>query len=114
MPRWGAPQAPQGPDPRPDSGREDPPTAKTESNFSTCRLAQRLHTTEVVDEATIFSKVSPQSRHLYSKRGILDSSWQYNQPPGSLQGLKSAPVFGAAHTAAAFFLASLRASAKIP
>jgi hypothetical protein len=50
--------------------REEFATAKTESNLSIRGLPHSLHTTVLVAEGTILSKVVPQLRHLYSNSGI--------------------------------------------
>jgi len=73
IPRWAAPQEPQGPDSIADVERDDPPTANTDNNFSTLGLSHFLQATLVVEEGTIFSKVAPHSWHLYSKSGIRSS-----------------------------------------
>jgi hypothetical protein len=70
MPRCAAPQAPKGPGSNEAAGREDLPTANTDSIFSTLGLSHFVQATAVVEEGTIFSKVVPQSRHLYSNSGI--------------------------------------------
>jgi hypothetical protein len=55
------------------AGRDDPPTANTDNNFSTLALSHFLQATTVVEEETILSKIVPQSRHLYSNSGIPSS-----------------------------------------
>jgi hypothetical protein len=70
IPRWGAPQLPQGPVSCTAVAAEPPDTAKIESSFSTSGLSQLLQTTSVALELTIFSNLVPHSRHLYSKIGI--------------------------------------------
>jgi hypothetical protein len=71
-PRSAAPQAPQGPDSiaAAEAPRGAPPTAKTDSSFSTFGLAQLLQTTAVEDVGTIFSNAVPQASHLNSKSGM--------------------------------------------
>jgi hypothetical protein len=75
-PRSGAPHAPQGPgsNAADDALRGDPPTANTESSFSTRGLEQLLQTTLEEDVGTIFSNDVPQASHLNSKSGMGASS----------------------------------------
>jgi len=72
MPRWAAPQEPQGPGSNEleEALRGEPPTANTDNSFSTLGLEHFRHTTSVEDVGTIFSNVVPQSSHLYSNSGI--------------------------------------------
>jgi hypothetical protein len=73
IPRWAAPQAPQGPGSKEAAEGDDARTANTDSNFSTLGLSHFLHATAVVEEGTIFSKVVPHSRHLNSNSGMAAS-----------------------------------------
>ena len=82
MPRWAAPQAPHGPGSKAAADRDDDPTAKTDKSFSTFELSHFLQATLDLEEGTIFSKVVPQSRHLYSNSGMGISCWQYKLSHG--------------------------------
>jgi hypothetical protein len=107
IPRSGAPQAPQGPGSSDAAEFDAPPTANTESSFSTLELSHFLHATRVVDEGTIFSKTVPHSLHLNSKSGIRPSCWEYSQTALGLQ-LGSEPIRG--FIIGAFFLVILKRS----
>ena len=85
IPRWAAPQDPQGPGSNGAEECDDAPTANTDKSFSTWGLAHFLQATSVDDEGTIFSKVVPQSRHLNSKSGIRSSWCEYSQTLAGLQ-----------------------------
>jgi hypothetical protein len=110
IPRRAASQELHGLDSKGAVERDDPATAKTDSNFFTRGLSHCLQTTSVDEEATILSKVVPQSRHLYSKSGIRTSVWEYSQSTAALQ---SPTANVAAAVAGAFFVAHTGAPPKM-
>jgi hypothetical protein len=73
MPRRGAPQA-HGPGSDDKPPRALPETAKVERSWATLRLEHLLHVTSSVADGTNFSNLAPQSRHSYSKIGIVNPS----------------------------------------
>jgi hypothetical protein len=72
MPRRGAPHA-HGPGSEDNRPSLTPETAKAERSWATRGLEQLLQVTFSVRDGMNFSNLAPQSRHSYSKMGIINS-----------------------------------------